>query len=687
MDEIPETPKSARGTSNKVAKTSYWTVRRRIRKDVESFLLGNESMVNSRSIGNVVGEHSSSVEGDEIVTPEDFEMCPSEIVPSTGDFEIEQSSSDSGSDDDESVHRPSDEHLKSQLVQWVTQFNIPLNAVTGLLKILQPLHPDIPTDARSLLRTPRSHNIIELEGGGQYVHLGIHRGIAGLHESGHLGDLDTVQLQFSIDGLPLYKSSSISLWPILCLVKNSTCVQEPFVVGTFCGNSKPSNIEAFLSNFVEEMKVLLEHGIHLHDSHYNVALHSFVCDAPARALLKNVKGHNAYFGCEKCETEGDWHGRVTFQETDSQRRTNLRFDEMANEEHHLGPSALKPLSIGMVTQFPLDYMHLVCLGVMRRLLLCWLKGPLKTRLCGRKVQQLSCSLISFAKHMPREFSRLPRTVSEVMRWKATEFRQFLFYTGPTILLSILPPELYQNFLLLSVGVSLLANPSLCAEYCEYANGLLETFVKNVGILYGKEMLVYNVHSLIHLADDVQNYGAIDNFSAFPFENALGGLKKLIRKPNNILQQLVSRLSEKSTSCNTKFEMKHVFVVKKEHTMGPIPQLYCALKQYRSLQLRSFFISIKQGDNCILTTGGKACLVRNILSNGSACFIVVEEFSLSYNFFEYPLPSRQLNILQVEGLTGLYETVKIEEIAYKFVCLPSDSVGSFVLVPLIHLHQQ
>ena len=69
-----------------------------------------------------------------------------------------------------------------------------------------------------------------------------------------------------------------------------------------------------------------------------------------------------------------------------------------------------------------------------------------------------------------------------------------FYTGPTALLNILPPELQQNFLLLSVGVSLLANPSLCIDYCDYANGLLVTFVKNVGILYGKEMLVYNVHS-------------------------------------------------------------------------------------------------------------------------------------------------------------------------------------------------
>src|SRR6218665_531926 len=684
--DIQDTPKSARGTSDKVAKTSYWTVRRKIRGDVASFLYGNRCSEKSHDIAGDVGQHMSSIESDEMVPDEDFENFASELVSPYGQFESDQSPSESSSDG-EDISSPSDENLKSQLVLWVTQFGIPLVAVTGLLKILQPLHLDLPTDARSLLSTPRSHSIIELDGGGHYVHLGIHKGIAGLQKSGHLRNLDTVQLQFNIDGLPLYKSSSISLWPILCLVKNCARNQDPFVVGTFCGNSKPGNVEAFLSDFIQEMKGLLQHGIQFDDSNYAVVLHSFVCDAPARALLKNVKGHNAYFGCEKCETEGDWCGRVTFQETDSRRRTDNRFNEMVNEEHHLGPSPLKPLSIGMVSHFPLDYMHLVCLGVMRRLLVCWLKGPLKTRLCASKVHQLSCSLISIAEYMPREFARRPRTVSEVMRWKATEFRQFLLYTGPVVLLNVLQPELYQNFLLLSVGISLLANPSLCSKYCEYANGLLVTFVKNAGVLYGKEMLIYNVHSLIHLAEDVQNYGAIDNFSAFPFENALGGLKKLIRKPNNILQQVVSRLSEKSQCCNSKVEAENVFVVKNEHSMGPKPQQHCALKQYRNLQLRTFFISIKHGDNCILTTDGKACLVRNILSIGSVCLVVVEEFGLTGNFFEYPLPSQQLNILQVERLTGFYKTVQINQIASKFVCLPSESEGSFILIPLIHAHQQ
>ena len=60
--------------------------------------------------------------------------------------------------------------------------------------------------------------------------------------------------------------------------------------------------------------------------------------------------------------------------------------------------------------------------------------------------------------------------------------------------------------------------------------ILRTFIHNALALYGQEMLVYNVHAFVHLADDVQRFGPLDEFSAFPFENSLGHLKKLIKKP-------------------------------------------------------------------------------------------------------------------------------------------------------------
>ena len=37
-------------------------------------------------------------------------------------------------------------------------------------------------------------------------------------------------------------------------------------------------------------------------------------------------------------------------------------------------------------------------------------------------------------------------------------------------------------------------------------------VENMKSLYGQEMMVYNVHALVHLAEDVKLHGPLDNFS-------------------------------------------------------------------------------------------------------------------------------------------------------------------------------
>ncbi|KAG0440298.1 hypothetical protein HPB47_016342 [Ixodes persulcatus] len=50
------------------------------------------------------------------------------------------------------------------------------------------------------------------------------------------------------------------------------------------------------------------------------------------------------------------------------------------EEHHVKGTELKELPIDLVMQVPLDFMHLVCLGVVHKLLRLWLKGNSRSRL-------------------------------------------------------------------------------------------------------------------------------------------------------------------------------------------------------------------------------------------------------------------------------------------------------------------
>ena len=81
---------------------------------------------------------------------------------------------------------------------------------------------------------------------------------------------------------------------------------------------------------------------------------------------------------------------------------------------------------------------------------------------------------------------------------------------------------------------------------DHAEELLLLFVQHFSSLYGLEMIVYNVHCVIHLADDARLFGSLDNVSAFCFENFLGKLVKLVRKKNKPLEQVIRRLLEQKS---------------------------------------------------------------------------------------------------------------------------------------------
>jgi len=61
--------------------------------------------------------------------------------------------------------------------------------------------------------------------------------------------------------------------------------------------------------------------------------------------------------------------------------------------------------------------------------------------------------------------------------------------------------------------------------------------------YDKHNISYNIHGLLHLVDDVENYGSLDYFSTFKFESYLGHLKKKIHKEDKPLQRIVRRYTE------------------------------------------------------------------------------------------------------------------------------------------------
>ncbi len=334
----------------------------------------------------------------------------------------------------------------------------------------------------------------------------------------------------------------------------------------------------------------------------------------------------------------------------------------------------------MVSQFPLDYMHLVLLGVMRKLILTWMKGPLKVRIGIRCVNDISNRLLAYKVYCPTELARKPRSLSEISHWKATEFRSFLCYTGAVACRGVLHDDVYKNFLLLVCGMRILLNAELCRNRHAFADQLLKAFVQHACKLYGKEIMTYNMHCIIHLAAEGQLFGNLDNISSFPFENYLYQLKKLSRKPGATLQQVVHRTVEQQDleediAAQDK-DNKMSFI--KQHYDGPIPETYGDCDQFETTVLDGVRFSRKKRDCCI-KIGNDFGLIMNVLRRGEHVLAVVKLFKTISCFFDYPAPSTCVGIQKVSQLSRKLHVKSLRD-CNKCMLLPL-SKDSFVAVVL------
>lgn len=463
-------------------------------------------------------------------------------------------SAESSSEADKEEHLSDSDSicLEDDLINWVNSFQVKHNAVDSLLKILkQSGHPDLPSTARSLLSTARVVNT-QIKSGMEYLHFPLADVLLKNFHSyppTTREHVDYLEISINIDGIPLFKSSRSSLWPVLCGIMNLTPIKV-FPVTLTYGVTKPENLD-FLHDIVQDLNLVMNHGLKDGDKVIKVFLRCVVCDAPAKAMVKATKLYSGYHGCDKCNQAGVWVGRMTYPDIyNVQLRTDASFRNQSNEEHHHRESPFCAVKIDMVKTFPIDYMHQLCLGVMKKLIIAWKRGKKEIRISSSQLNEISRKLIDLRGSIPNCFARKPRSLLEVERWKATEFRQFLLYTGKVVLKGILSQELFDHFITLSIAASILMSPNLVQLHLNYAKELLKYFVEKASQLYGEEFIVYNVHSLVHLADDAEAFGSLDKCSGFPFENYLQKLKRYVRSGKNPIAQITKRLSE-SVGCEEK----------------------------------------------------------------------------------------------------------------------------------------
>lgn len=100
-------------------------------------------------------------------------------------------------------------------------YQVSKTSLGGILKIFRPYNPELPKDPRTLLKTNKQYDILDLAGG-QYHHFGLlNCVISRINKMVKcLPDDFCFNLQINIDGLPLFKSTQHQFWPILGSLRN-----------------------------------------------------------------------------------------------------------------------------------------------------------------------------------------------------------------------------------------------------------------------------------------------------------------------------------------------------------------------------------------------------------------------------------------------------------------------------------
>lgn len=484
-----------------------------LENDGDSFELENNELIDESGFNNI-----DKIVSNNIVV-QNTELNIENVVDDSEEFEHSDANSCT-----------TEQSFAKNLIQWVTKHNVPNNTFDDLLKILKShkCFDNYPVTSRTFYKTHTGvtyDKLVNVESvpPGIYYHFGIKCNIKKYLDKDFSDEV--IKLVVGVDGLPLAKSSGSMFWPILAYIRQIN--EFVFPIGIYWGYNKPEDSNMFIKYFVDEIKEIITYGIDvevisnniLTVIHKSVIVDTFCCDAPVRAFLLKTKSHTVFFSCGRCTVKGKYVSRrVCFPDLQFSKRTHEDFVRKLQRQYHIVDSTTEIINIphfDIVQDFSLDYMHLVCLGVVRKILMLW-KGSIgigkgvinKQKLNSLAIKKISARLITFKKSIPCDFARKCRSLDDLSRWKATEFRLFLLfllYVGVVAIHSIVPKKIYRHFLSLSIAMTIFLSPNF-SNLANVANILMVQFVKDFGILYGEHFISYNVHGLIHLFDDFNKFG-------------------------------------------------------------------------------------------------------------------------------------------------------------------------------------
>ncbi|KAJ8319715.1 hypothetical protein KUTeg_002736 [Tegillarca granosa] len=339
-------------------------------------------------------------------------------------------------------------------------------------------------------------HISDVRGGEEYKKM--------LKPGGFLHSNSNITLSLFIDGIPLFKSSSVSLWPVYVLIneippKSRFQRKNMILWGIWQGVGKP-NMNMFLKPLVVDLMKLYHNGIQIKNSCSNekeivrARLIIATMDLQARAYVLMMTHHNGLYGCLYCLEPGEVvkSGKGTCRSyINREQPTPARSDESARNcaqiarqsgkrtEGFLGESVLWYLSYFSVTNsVVIDYMHGTLLGVCKKLLELWFDKSYSSETFNitTKVDEVDKILKNIKP--PYTIHRKPRVLkSTFSNWKASEHRNWLLFYSLPCLKDRLPDIYVIHFSCLVEAIYVLLQEGITSNDIRRARLLLTNKVK------------------------------------------------------------------------------------------------------------------------------------------------------------------------------------------------------------------
>ena len=416
-----------------------------------------------------------------------------------------------------------------------------------------------------------------------------------LKADGYFSDAREIALQMSLDEITLTNKKVdarlhkvmvvfvyiLNLDPEVRFNKSNTLLSI-----VIPGGYDNSTLDTFLQPLVDECRAL-SRGVPAIDASrggedFTLKAHLVLVTGDGRAVAKAMgmkEPGNALYPCRTCEikaTHGQTkhyyipHTYVDVRNLPFRQNMGSFIDTWTPSPHDSDAekgitrrSLLRKIpSLYWPDSFPVDTMHCIAHNLTQDVFrLLW--GAKWAKLhptdpsppyCVRPIDKVRISeaLRDARRTVPASVAPPPREIQmdDIKRLKTAEWKAFLLVYGPAILQGAIPTAYWKNFCDLSHLYSLLLHPTVRPTHVNDIRDTAERFVKQHEKLYYTDFREVDTfpriqvctlqrHSLLHLADDVLNWGPASIFAQWLPEGYLGYIKSEADSPSHMIRSLIN----------------------------------------------------------------------------------------------------------------------------------------------------